>query len=727
MDLIKMIKNNWLTLILMLITISSFLFTFSNSEYLILGYISLGLLFGWLIYDTGFLKVNVAEEHTQSEKEKDKSYYLLREWPMVDKSRSKYLIQVLMLITILVIVFTLLLDGINQTAPLFGSDITRIINLLAANSWLIFVILFSFIYLLGLLLFITKKIPEEVTNVFQGKINVIIFAISIILYVGTGIWAFNQAILRIEAVIFGLFFLPIALVVSRVEGKYFYLYVINQWNQFRDYDILKGTELEDLGGLFKRLKAFVALIIVPISLTSTLFGIIDVFTGNLIPDEPGLLENFTSSIMITLPELTTLILFFLTIGPLLILLVRPFSFVEVWLNQGLYEKMVSPWDLDTLKENMDKYNSLFRIPHKIKGFYWSLYISGAAILALIGLNFIVSFSAANSTIYIYIQEGLFLVSFITSIVFFLSLIELSFDPIEEKTFLLFGHESRRAKTDLLNYSLYGEWLLYKTASMDEYLTHCPERWGLPWFLKGLNLHYNDEDRLKAFEQALKSKRVLLKAIIPIAWNDYGVLLTKSGRNEEALNAFIKGQEALGRRAEDVMKEIDEAKQRETESFIMENVMISEPATQSAFEMPMYAQMAISGGGGGEPSSEEPSDEKGRLLSYEELVGTEDRESFTSLLDRRYDRRARSKLTRNLAYLTKLRNDLQANWQKIKFLDEFLKNNPENAEKWAELGEFCQKMNFTEKAKSSYETAAELYRLQGNNDAYEEIQEKIDSI
>ena len=486
--------------------------------------------------------------------------------------------------------------------------------------------------------------------------------------------------------------------------------------------------------MFKQLKALLTLLIIPITLLSTLLGIINVITGNLTTDEAGILATFVDSVLNNFPEFSTLIVLLLTMGPLLILIVRPFAFVEVWLNQGLYEKMASPWDLDTLNDNMRNHSALFRIAHKTKGFRWSLFLSGAAILSLLGLNFISSFITTESQMYAFIQDGMILVTFVTSFVFILTLIVLSWDPIEEKTLLLFGRESRRSKTDLVNYSLYGEWLLYETADMENYLKHCPETWGLSWFLKGLNLSYGDEDRLKAFERALDDKTFLLKSITPIAWNDYGVLLMKSGRNEEALDAFMKGQKALGKKEEEVLKEMDSLTSHKPEMFPVANMM-EEPVAQAAMKFPiaqtasspppMYAQMAETGGN--DSTSGSFSERKGRLLSYEELVGADNKDSLVSLLDQRYSRRSRSKLTRNIAYLMQLRDDLESNWNTIKELNDYLEANPDNLEKWIELADLCKKMNFIDKAKSSYQTAAELSQSQRNEELHTQIMKKLDEL
>lgn len=188
---------------------------------------------------------------------------------------------------------------------------------------------------------------------------------------------------------------------------------------------------------------------------------------------------------------------------------------------------------------------------------------------------------------------------------------------------------------------------------------------------------------------------------------------------------MEGQKALGKTEEEVMEEMKNIITRNSEPFLVENVMVGESLAQTAMDIPMYAQMAVSGGGDSSP--DESSGRKGRLLSYEELVGTEDKESLVSLLDQRYSRRSRSKLTRNIAYLMQLRDDLDSNWKTIKELNDYLEVNPKDVEKWIELADLCKKMNFIEKARTSYHTAAELSQSQGNDERYAQVMRKIDSL
>ncbi|MCG3218699.1 MAG: hypothetical protein H7643_06880, partial [Candidatus Heimdallarchaeota archaeon] len=56
----------------------------------------------------------------------------------------------------------------------------------------------------------------------------------------------------------------------------------------------------------------------------------------------------------------------------------------------------------------------------------------------------------------FVLQGIILINFISPILFFMSLYELSRNVEEEKTLMIFAKESRKAEKDLINLSLYGE-------------------------------------------------------------------------------------------------------------------------------------------------------------------------------------------------------------------------------------------------------------------------------
>jgi cytochrome c-type biogenesis protein CcmH/NrfG len=61
------------------------------------------------------------------------------------------------------------------------------------------------------------------------------------------------------------------------------------------------------------------------------------------------------------------------------------------------------------------------------------------------------------------------------------------------------------------------------------------------------------------------------------------------------------------------------------------------------------------------------------------------------------------------------------------LDDYLEVNPEDAEKWIELADLCKNINFLEKARTSYNTAAELSQSQGKDELYKQIMAKLDKL
>ncbi|MHA1972316.1 MAG: tetratricopeptide repeat protein [Candidatus Hodarchaeales archaeon] len=682
-----------------------------------------GIFLSIVIYLKGLKGIGVPREATVEERDKNDIYFNVEQWSHIDTKKGQLMLRAVLFLIILVIVQSLVINASSRLVELMPNEVISRLEFLSSNTWMIFFGLVFLIYSIILVLYLTKRVPEDLAKIFHDRMNRAVILIGISIYLIVGIILAVREIYSFESVFMGLFILPIALVVARIEGQFFYLFTINQWNQIRNYDILRGQKLvnnEDslfrqMKGRIKQFIAFMALVIIPISLVSTLLHIIDFISGAVAGSNSSMLNTVIGSFTSAIPDLAPLILVLFTLGPLLVLIVRPFAFVETWINQGLYSKISSPWDLDTLKNNMDSYNALFNMPYKYKSFRWSMFLSSVSILTLIGLNIFVSFTVLDQAIITHIKESILLLSFITSIVFILTILELSLDPIEEKTLLLFGRESRKTGLDLINYSLYGEYLLYKSENMDEYIKKCPEHWGLPYFLKGLNVRYNIEDRLKAFEKALDEKSVLLKSIEPIAWNDYGAILAKLGRNEEALRAFMKGEEALGKKQEEILKELDDT--RMSPDFLVEV-----PVVQTLAD-PLYVQTAIDGTGGSSATNQRESN----LLSYEELVGYENKEKLTSFLERKYERRANSKLARNINFLMKQKEEIKKNWEIIKSLDEHLKDNPNDAESWAKLGNICKKLRFTKRAKESFEKASQLFQVQERQEERDRILKELEEL
>ena len=108
MDIVKILKETWLIIILLLLTIIFIILGFLDSSYVITAFIMIGVFLGWLIYFTGFLRIHVASENIIDEKRNTKNYYSMKEWHLVDKKRDQVFLKVLMLIAILLVVLIIL-------------------------------------------------------------------------------------------------------------------------------------------------------------------------------------------------------------------------------------------------------------------------------------------------------------------------------------------------------------------------------------------------------------------------------------------------------------------------------------------------------------------------------------------------------------------------------------------------------------------------------------------
>ena len=145
MDFVKMLKETWFTITLLLVTILIIILGIVDSTYVITAFIMIGVFLGWLIYSTGFLTIHIASENTIDEKRQTLNYYSMKEWHSVDKKRDQVFFKALMLITILLIILTIVFERLSQIPSFFPSSINETIEIFVVNSWLVFAILFILI------------------------------------------------------------------------------------------------------------------------------------------------------------------------------------------------------------------------------------------------------------------------------------------------------------------------------------------------------------------------------------------------------------------------------------------------------------------------------------------------------------------------------------------------------------------------------------------------------
>ncbi|MHA1911600.1 MAG: hypothetical protein ACTSYA_07875 [Candidatus Kariarchaeaceae archaeon] len=531
--------------VLLAISILGSIGYFFEANFLILAFSGFGLLIGFLIYKRGYLNIKIPREYIEAEKDREAKYYHTASWSEVKEDKYKFMNFSIALI-IFWLVVAIFISALTQIQGEFGSDVEEIIEYASYISWIGIGVIVLVIYLSvvgsslkkpkhenyadvdnfpdeykGTLRLLQKKnhLPDELITLFTGKGNLVIIIVGVVAYFFGGLIGLMYDIITIEGIIAGLFFLPMAVIVSRITGKFFYLFAINQYSQAKNWSILDGKKIRsnekkssNLKGLSAQFQAWIAVILIVASIFSSFFAIIRFLIGEAGIDEGG---GLSKTLLPFLPDDNYgIILVLLTLGPLLALLTRPFNFVNVWMNQGLYEKIGSSWDIDTRTENVQKYYSLFRIPQRLPGFRVGLFIASGGILSLISIQFCASLTIIDSEMMNYILQGIILINFINPIIFFMSFYELSRNMEEEKTLMIFAKESRRAEKDLINLSLYGEHLLVRRKSMEKYLEINPENWGLAWVLKGRNDLYEEIDRILALEEALSEEKIHLPAVKP---------------------------------------------------------------------------------------------------------------------------------------------------------------------------------------------------------------------
>ncbi|MCG3218700.1 MAG: hypothetical protein KAR35_06820 [Candidatus Heimdallarchaeota archaeon] len=358
---------------------------FFESNLLILAFSGFGFLIGLLIYRRGYLNIQIPREYIEGEKDKEAKYYHTASWSEVKDDKFK-LMNYSIVFIIFWLVMAIFISALTQVRGEFGSNVEETIEYASYISWfgIGFIVLVIYLSVIGASLkkpksenyakidsfpdeyketlrLLQKKnhLPDELTTLFTGKGNVLIILGGIAAYFLGGLIGMLYDIITIEGILVGLFFLPMAMIVTRISGKFFYLFAINQYSQAKNWSILEGKKIKtndkkgsNIKGLSSQFQAWIALILIIASVFSSFYAIIRFLIGEAgISEEGGL----NKTILPFLPEDNYgLVLVLLTLGPLLALLTRPFDFVNVWMNQGLFEKVASNWDIGTRTENVQK-------------------------------------------------------------------------------------------------------------------------------------------------------------------------------------------------------------------------------------------------------------------------------------------------------------------------------------------------------------------------------------
>lgn len=609
---------------------------FIEKDYLVPAFLIIGLLVGWIVFKKGFLALQIPDVLSEDEKFSHFQYYGMKKWTEIVERKNQRLLKTLVGMIIAWGTLSVSVNIFVQIKEVFSSGVERIIEEMIWVSWIGLVALVIFLYAASLIALLRKpnprnvlsnmacympelgkktfhseealedlpnilkgknpkkispemgrrikkylegkidsSLPEDLKVLFRGKLNKLILLIGLSMFFVASAWGLNQGFISLKGIFVGLFLLPIALLIGRIEGKFFYLFAINQWYQSYNWDLIKGEPVRPVSGnwwqhfkgLLTQFKAIIAVINLPLGLILSFIGLINLIQGNIGEE----LMNALPTWLVTIGGYD-LTLIFLTLGPLLILLIRPFDFVSVWLNQGLYEMIASPWDVDTVNENIAKYDTIFRFPHRLPGFRLGLLLAIGGIFILLGWSFCASLTTLPDKTLSDFNKGFSLNMNVMAVIVFLTLLELSRNLVEERTVWIFAREGRRHQIGLINESLYGEHLsirgvtaavfmreereavqrarvnekanrellmraiYYSRGLMEDFADRQPTDWGLTYYMKALNRQiYTDEEVIRAYQQALNPNHILLPGVVATCWNNLGVFFGRLEhfREEEA--------------------------------------------------------------------------------------------------------------------------------------------------------------------------------------------------
>jgi tetratricopeptide (TPR) repeat protein len=517
-----------------------------------------------IIYKKGLLGVDIPAELDDNEKKVRMNYYEMISWSKFVPKNKRWQVKIIAWITIAWIILSIYINSLSHLGNNFSSSVTKIIDILVIVSW---------IGILGLtvasMVFpgLDEKDPKDLLvrkNKSGSAIGPCLFFILFILNIFFKWYS-------IESTLLVLLIIQSLMYVSNLEGRFFIMFAINQWFKIRNWDFIRGTSLRKssdsdnkvirsakfVKGLFGQLKALVAFILIPISLITTILQIFTFLFGTI-----GGQENFLSSLISGFfsAGASEVILLILVFGPFLTLITKPFEFVSIYLNQGLYDKLSSSWDIKTVYKNNARYGSLFRFPKK-ENLTYQILKATTLIFVYLGWTLLSSLTTLSDSALVInnykgtetlilgrgtIIEALEICTLIFSLNFLKILISTSRSLIEEKTTIIFARAGKKYKRDLINESLYGEHSVLiqeeSESTIGLYLENQPQNWGYPLYLQGIRpsndkSQENTEKKIILLEKALSDDYVLIPGVSSAAWGALGLNLSRTGNIEETEQAY----------------------------------------------------------------------------------------------------------------------------------------------------------------------------------------------
>jgi Ras-related protein Rab-18 len=450
--------------------------------------------------------------------------------------------------------------------------------LLSIGTISLFIIL-TLIIIVLMWLITRKEIIKETKNLFTGRVSILSLIFTFLGFITINFIGWNRGWSSLEGMLLATVIMIPLFLVSRIEGKFFVMFAIQQFFQAQNWDFLEGdgihpiyTRSDRLKGLILRIYSLITLILIPLSIIGLLTNYWSVIVQNNPLTDSSILEGFFFFIPL---EIVPLVIFVLGIGPLLMLLIKPMNFVENWVNQGLYDKIGSTWKtsrLDSKKQDKE----VIQFPNLSNAFTMNLILVTSMILVNVGL---ISISEAISTLFPILSEAVLIANVSTSFAFLFTFCESFFSLTEERNMIHFAKIGKKDSRDVINEILWGEnsLLSEEKYKLEKWLSTTPKTWGTPSYLQGLALFYNIWEKvdslsvskneilsfseeanidemvrncLSHFDNALDPSTSLLPELIPQALTKYAQLHFVIGKNIRAMEFLQKSLE--------IQKDNDEA-------------------------------------------------------------------------------------------------------------------------------------------------------------------------
>ena len=442
-----------------------------------------------------------------------RKFHYLEEYQLGEIGEGMALDQVQLLITVVgsIMTMAIIASAIFLATPtgneFYKSFLSNFMNFLVGFILLLFGYLISYTW--------KKKLANEVKTLLFSKRAIVSFSVGIIIYSIFSILAIRNGSVAWDGILFGFALLLPFLLVAQLGGKYFLLFAVHQWHQLWNWDLLKGEKVVPGRGFKSHTKrwiigiiAFIGIISLPIGLIGSLINIIEILQNPAPQTNNSLLQGVITS----LPGPLSFYLLILGLGPLLSLFLRPLSYVEIWVHQGLYDRLGSKWANDPIMRAINKSDQVVQLPRITPTLSMNMFIITGFILLLIGAEALAPVVSSTSP---FISQAIWLAGGASDVVFLLNVIFL-FQNIHELNALnLFAIYGRKYNRNLVNEIFFAEDIVMNENSVQcisklKEWSNASPNWGIPYYELG-NAYSRILQNTKNLQEQVKTD-LITKAI-----------------------------------------------------------------------------------------------------------------------------------------------------------------------------------------------------------------------